>query len=524
MKQLSCLDEAPRSYISYMEEISADDLYDGLVGYGLMGDKLPPVFSSESFLELCKRKNHNFNVNKKEGHGFITFRYAQNHHSYRLFGIPNPMAYELLCAKIRDNWDNIKEYFEKMTRMQPYKVSRTHIRKRPGKRVLFEMNYKNWKVDVDPVPSILLGARYCVVTDISKCFPSIYTHAVEWALVGKESVKERRRKNKKNGGWEEEIDKKLRCTTNNETHGILIGPHASNLISEIVLCRVDAELSEKWKYIRHIDDIECYVSTREDADNFIRAFDRALSKYGLSRNTSKTKILDLPRALQSSWVSKLRRYPLPEDKPLRYSDVLAFMDYAIDLEYQMGDLAVFNYAMKIISGHNMSINAADYLIKICCHLASIHPYLMPHLESIMDNLNRIDKNLLKRLSDTVYPRSLNEGDFYSTYYVLYFAVKYSFELEAFDINEVVDTDDCLLKFFAMIYCKKKNKTAWISMLEKNAEDLEKTGEFDNNWLFCYEILKQHQLSGDWKYLKKQKVIFYDDAAFAGSERLNGSIE
>lgn len=500
------------SYIDFIEEISPDDLYDGLVGYGLVGEKLPPVFSSESFLKLCKRKRHNFGVNK-EGHGFITYRYAQNHHSYRLFGIPNPMAHELLCAEIRDHWEEIKKYFEKVTQMQHHKVSRLHLRKRPKKKFLFEMNYKNWKVDGEPVPRMLLGARFCVLTDISKCFPSIYTHAVEWALAGKESVKERRRQNI-GGGWEEEIDKRLRCMTNNETHGILIGPHVSNLISEMVLCRIDSELSEKWNYVRYIDDIECYVSTRDDAENFIRDFDRSLSKYGLSRNTSKTKILDLPKSLQPSWVRALKRYPLPkEGELLPYSVASAFMDYVIDLEHQEDNLAVFNYAMKIISRRRVPKKAAEYLINICSHLASIYPYLMAHLENFMESLNCVDKSLLKQLSDMVYSRSINEGNYYSTYYVLYFAVKYGFELDAFNIDEVINSEDCMFKFFAMIYCRKKNKTAWTSMLKKNAEELEKQGEFDNNWIFCYEVLKENQLSGDWKYLKKEKVMFYDEAAF-----------
>lgn len=40
-----------------------------------------------------------------------------------------------------------------------------------------------------------------------------------------------------------------------ETHGILIGPHSSNILSEIILTVVDRKLYEKhYRYVRAIDD------------------------------------------------------------------------------------------------------------------------------------------------------------------------------------------------------------------------------------------------------------------------------
>lgn len=510
------LDDDPRSYADFLNEISDEELYEGLVGYGLIGEKLPPVFTSESFLEYCKKKSHNFAINSRSGHGFVAYRCAQNYRSYRMLGIPTPMAYEHLCSKLKNNWSKIRDYFERMTVSQDYKVSRIHIRKmRDGKKSLFDMNYKNWRLDGDPIPDVLLGARYCVSTDISKCFPSIYTHAVEWALAGKGEVKARRKqKGKGRGFWEGEIDSALAKTTNNETHGILIGPHASNLVSEMILSRIDFELSERWHYVRHIDDIDCYVSSREEADAFIRDFDKSLMKYGLARNVPKTKVVELPYGLQSRWVRALKRYPLPTGRPLRYPDVSAFLDYAIDLERSEDNLAVLNYALKTVSGFEMTENAAAYLLKVFGHLASIHPYLIARLEAVMINVGCIDRMLLKKISDVVYSRSIKEGNYYSAYFALYFAIKYKFELSEYDNAAVIGSDDCLLKFFALVYCGKKNKTRWISVLRDNARSLRDSGDFESNWVFCYEALKSDDLpSDDWKGIKNKKVSFYDDAAF-----------
>ena len=43
--------------IDYMDEISADDLYKGLLAFGLFSNRMPPVFSSTSFFDYCV-KNH----------------------------------------------------------------------------------------------------------------------------------------------------------------------------------------------------------------------------------------------------------------------------------------------------------------------------------------------------------------------------------------------------------------------------------------------------------------------------------
>lgn len=40
-----------KSYLDHMESITSEELYRGLLGYGLFGEKLPPIFSSIDFYE-----------------------------------------------------------------------------------------------------------------------------------------------------------------------------------------------------------------------------------------------------------------------------------------------------------------------------------------------------------------------------------------------------------------------------------------------------------------------------------------
>ena len=41
------------------------------------------------------------------------------------------------------------------------------------------MNYSNWKVDPKPEEDLLIDKYYMVCADISKCYPSIYTHSIK---------------------------------------------------------------------------------------------------------------------------------------------------------------------------------------------------------------------------------------------------------------------------------------------------------------------------------------------------------
>ena len=44
----------PKTYDEFMKDISADELYDRMIQYGMFAEKLPPVFDGASFLAYCK--------------------------------------------------------------------------------------------------------------------------------------------------------------------------------------------------------------------------------------------------------------------------------------------------------------------------------------------------------------------------------------------------------------------------------------------------------------------------------------
>jgi predicted MPP superfamily phosphohydrolase len=72
-------------------------------------------------------------------------------------------------------------------------------------------------------------------------------------------------------------------------NSVLIGPHTSNIISEIVLIAIDYELDNKdYKYTRHVDDYSCFVETHEKTEQFLLDLSSELKKYELTLNHKKT--------------------------------------------------------------------------------------------------------------------------------------------------------------------------------------------------------------------------------------------
>lgn len=232
-----------KTYFDFMNNITADELYDRMIQYGLFSEKLPPVFDGASFLAYCKDLSRPVFADK--WHDYARYDNMRNINIPRPLGIPTPMGHERLCKCLKDEWPNLQQYFQTITANQTHIISRIHIRKANDTDALFQMNYSNWRDDGTPEPDLLMGKQYMVSADISKCFPSIYTHAIPWALVGKTTAKQNATKTNQ---WYNQIDHFAQNSKNGETHGLLIGPHTSNLLSEIILCKIDEELCKRWGY------------------------------------------------------------------------------------------------------------------------------------------------------------------------------------------------------------------------------------------------------------------------------------
>jgi len=495
-----------RTYAEYMKEILPDELYFKFLGHGLFMEKLPPMFSALLFFEYSQTLS---NPPPSKPESYIYYESLREINIPRQLAIPNPFAYMNLCRCLQKNWNNLTDYFNDKTNNQSHKVSRIHIRRIYNKLCLFEMNYKNWRIDSDPVPDIMIGKRYQVVADISNCFPSIYTHALSWALVGKDTAKATQNDRKK---WYNILDKMTRNLKYGETHGLLIGPHASNLLSEIVLTAIDHDLCDHWSYIRNIDDYSCYVNTYEDAQRFLVELNEKLRLYDLSLNHKKTAITELPLAAAEHWIRQLNASLVSlGGSKFNYKATQAFMDHAIELMHSNNmKSSILNYALKALCGQDLNFNAQDYLVKTMLHLASIFPYLVSLMDKYVFQKFSVDTTLIRKFANSLFIDNTRALNFEAVVFAIYFALKYGFELENINVNDVLKSKHCIYSILAYMYFSQNHDANSCDILRDYAKELLKNKtDFGQNWLFIYEVLEESDLPDEWQVMKKAGVSFLD---------------
>ena len=138
-----------------------------------------------------------------------------------------------------------------------------------------------------------------VQLDISKCFDSIYTHSLPWAVLGKDQTKFNLEASKRTFGAR--FDSLLQNLNHKETNGIVIGPEFSRVFAEIILQSVDnealTELSRKhnlshrrdYEIFRYVDDYFVFYNEESVQLAIFETLQEALKPKKLSINTAKIK-------------------------------------------------------------------------------------------------------------------------------------------------------------------------------------------------------------------------------------------
>ena len=144
--------------------------------------------------------------------------------------------------------------------------------------------------------------------DISKCFDSIYTHSIGWAVIGKEIQKESLHRN--NGTFPDQFDKLMQHMNLGETNGIIIGPEFSRIFAEIILQAIDREVANKLKAVktgvkslqnridyeifRYVDDYFIFFNDDRDRTLIVDELQHTLKKYKLYLNAAKAIVYEKP--------------------------------------------------------------------------------------------------------------------------------------------------------------------------------------------------------------------------------------
>jgi Reverse transcriptase (RNA-dependent DNA polymerase) len=276
-------------------------IYKSLLEHGYFPKELPPNFYTEQFASFATTVSGNQVIS---GHHptdnyteCFTYQLAQPHMAREL-RIPNPASFASLAELVSRRFSRLLKLAgrSKFARSRPVFATG---RSRAIRPMLLPTNLARERA------AVRAGSSYLLKADISHFYPSLYTHAVGWAIDPRLRLKANWNNPRLLG---KKIDQYLMNLDGKVSQGIPIGNDISFLLSEIVLADVDSRLRSKVAgSFRWFDDYEFASATRDGAEKLLKKLRTELGRYRLRLNSAKTQILKLPATSQDAWVDQIRQ-------------------------------------------------------------------------------------------------------------------------------------------------------------------------------------------------------------------------
>jgi hypothetical protein len=204
-----------------------------------------------------------------------------------------------------------------------------------------------------------------VKTDLSRFYPTIYTHSIAWAAYGKERVKSNLKLYQ--GSLADRLDILVRTCNRNQTIGIPIGPETSRIIAEVISARIDAGFQGFMPDIpndrvdRLQDDWFVGVSSLEHAERVLSSIAAIYRNYGLEINGNKTSIDHIIAASGTSWISEIGAFLSHDAGPIRAARLRELLSLSLRLQSDFPNEPVVNYVLSIVEAQHAASQDVEIL-------------------------------------------------------------------------------------------------------------------------------------------------------------------
>lgn len=241
---------------------------------------------------LTNLSRERYSLSKSSEVNHIILANKDGNYAWRPLQFLHPVVYVDLVNEITQerNWNLIRNKFQQMQSDNRIECISIPVESNSRKSDTAETILNWWENLEQAQIKYALDYAYCIHTDISDCYSSIYTHTIPWALHSKEWAKSHR---KPSQGLGNSIDGKIRYMQNGQTNGIPQGSVLMDFVAEIVLGYADSLLSEKlegidFKILRYRDDYRIFSNSKDQVEIIIRNLSDVLSSLNLKLNSSKT--------------------------------------------------------------------------------------------------------------------------------------------------------------------------------------------------------------------------------------------
>lgn len=245
----------------------------------------------------------------------------------RTFGIIAPKIYHDIVWYLTNSWDSILNVlFKPQNKIYSYSFPIPISKKYEGQLGNLRsgrMIYEFLEMAENDIVAEAYNYKYLLKTDIKNFYPSIYTHSIAWAIHTKAEIRKKGHRSKYDKYVGLVLDKLFQYANDGCTNGIPIGPAVSDLVAEIVLSAIDAEVSkeiEKVDYlaVRFKDDYRFLCQSKQDANFICKVLQKQMALFNLTLNESKCSVDELPEGLFREWTAEYQPYSLKYKKVVSY--------------------------------------------------------------------------------------------------------------------------------------------------------------------------------------------------------------
>ena len=287
----------------YFTDLSREEAKEQLLKSAAYFDmELPKYFNFEPLLGFAFDEASNISFQdmtgwKPEHYEDLNYTLMSNKDgaiAWRPFELINPLIYskcvELLTTE--ENWKLIVDRFEEFSGgcVECCSIPVISEDSDTNKK---EQILNWWKRVEQRSLELSLEYSHCKLTDVSNCYPSIYSHAIGWAIHGREFLKSGKNRFDKNliGN---QFDILIRGSREGQTNGIPQASLLSHVLAELVLGYCDlginkriAEL-ENVKVLRYRDDYRIFGSSDSECGTVLKIISEELIKFGMRLGSAKT--------------------------------------------------------------------------------------------------------------------------------------------------------------------------------------------------------------------------------------------
>jgi hypothetical protein len=337
----------------------------------------------------------------------------------RNVGITHPIPQALLVDEIATNYPAIQKWLCRQTfSLDEIRVSEKHARAIRGINFALHRAKKAY---------IEATSDWLVKTDITRFYPSIYTHSITWAAYGKEKVKGKLKLFE--GSLADRLDILVRACNRNQTVGIPIGPESSRILAEIVSSRIDDDLRPCQKDVppdsvdRLQDDWFIGMPTLEASERVLSHVVRAYREYGLDINGSKTSVTRIIQHLEEAWKSEIGAFLSHRSGDLKGARLREFLALTLRLQSENEKQAVTNYALTVLENQSFWKTDVEAMESFLLKSAIIAPGSMSRISELLLNLDYDTGGLSKKRIGPRFTelavRSLEKGDLYESLWLIF---------------------------------------------------------------------------------------------------------